>query len=350
MDYYEFRNRNRTTDESPDAPDVPVQRSSDVRFGGTDGETPTADSGPTPPPIWFRVLYSATLATAVFPLGFVAATGWVALILGTSLLLLPLLLGAGLAVWRVIAVWRYPNTLGVARVRGVLAGIRWLAVIEMLVGCLAAILLFLQKPIVAAVTGGYRSEDGIEFVMFKMMVVMIGGLGLQGLLMFEWTRLIEKQRAASRRAEHQVTESPAIVWLTGIALAVLVSGRLVASGGSLLGDGGLGLPFVMLMVSLPLILTAVVRIRSLLLAPAAVPLAAAQGFLGVLRRVATVCLVMCLLGAVAMGLAQIASAGASILGVMLGFASLLLLPLAALEAARLLGFERQERAAAEGAS
>jgi hypothetical protein len=132
----------------------------------------------------------------------------------------------------------------------------------------------------------------------------------------------------------------AIVWLTGVALILLVMSRVLGTGMALaVGDSGQALQLLSLVVSLPLIVVAIARIRSLLLAPSVVPLAAAGGDLGVLRRIAAACLVICLVGSLAMSL----RAAAGIAGVMVSVASLAL-------TIRLLGFEREDRLARDAAA
>ena len=72
-----------------------------------------------------------------------------------------------IVLWRVYGVWRYPSTLMRHRAGAVIAFLRGLAVIEMPVGCLAALALLLQRPIIQAM-GGVRSDDGIEYFVLQL--------------------------------------------------------------------------------------------------------------------------------------------------------------------------------------
>jgi len=306
-----------------------------------------------PASAWLRVLYSLTLVALVFPLGVAGMSGWVGLTLGTSLMgsfLLPLL---ALVVWRIYVVWRHPTTLVRHRAGALIALLRAVAVVEMGVGCLAALALLLQKPIIAAL-GGVRTEDGIEYYLLQLGAVMVGGLGLQGVAIFEWSRLIGMERFFREEAPTEIEERepPAVVWLTAAALGLLFLTLLVPAG-YFFGRGGSPSAAVLgLTVALPLTVTLLLRIVSVVTHRRDVPRPATGGLLGALR----------VLGVVGLSVYPIALVGSLLVPrivpglltggsgslVMLGLYGLLFLgPLAvvALEASRLFGYERHERQA-----
>jgi len=300
------------------------------------------------PRAWLKLVYSLTLIAMVFPLGVAGMSGWVGLTLGTSLLgpfLLPLLAVVG---WRFYVVWRHPTTLMRHRAGAVIAFLRGVAVIEMTLGCLAALALLLQRPIIAAM-GGVRTESGIEYYLLQLGAVMVGGLGLQGLLIFEWSRIIGMERFYREDASTEIPEreSQWVLWVTVLALVVLLA-QQVAAAVYLLGSSGAATPALAgLAVALPLTLTIVLRVVSLLAHRREIPQPVAGGVLGAVRKLAMVGLAVALLaGMLVVGQSIVGLAGRGGGGFLsyAVFPMLLGLPLlAALEATRLLGFERHER-------
>ena len=301
------------------------------------------------PQVWLKVVYSLTLVALVFPLGVASMSGWVGLTLGTSLMgsfLLPLL---AIVVWRIYMVWRHPTTLVRHRAGALIGVLRAVAVVEMVVGCLAALALLLQRPIIQAL-GGVRTDSGIEYYVLQLGAVMVGGLGLQGLVIYEWTRLIGMERFFREEAPTEIPEreSPWAVGLTVVALGALLALQALLTT-LLLGTSGLTPTAVAgFVVALPLTLTLVLRLVSLAGHRREVPQPVAGGLPGVVRKLALVGLAVSLLtGIVVAGLAGLgggllASSGISLMsfGVPL---------LAVLEAIRLLGYERHERHAVGGA-
>ena len=308
-------------------------------------------------PVWLRLLYSATLVAMVFPLGVAGMGGWVGLALGTSLigsLLLPLLV---IVVWRVYVVWRYPTTLVRHRAGALIAALRGVAVVEMAIGCLAALALLLQRPIIEAM-GGVRTESGIEYFVLQLGAVLIGGLGYQGIVIFEWTRLIGLERFYRDVAQEEIPEreSPGVVWLSVVALGLLFLTYL-GPAGHLLGRGGSPSTAVFgLTAALPLTVTLLLRIVSLVMHRRDVPRPATGGLLAALRVFGVVGLPVypiALIGSLLVPMITpglLTGGGGSLL--MLGLYGLLFLgPLAvvALEASRLLGYEWHERRMVGGA-
>jgi hypothetical protein len=303
---------------------------------------------------WLKLLYSLTLIAAVFPLGVAGMSGWVGLTLGTSLLgsfLLPLL---AIVLWRVYVVWRHPTTLMRHRSGALIAFLRGVAVVEMVVGCLAALALLLQRPIIAAM-GGVRTDDGIEYYMLQLGAVMVGGLGLQGVVIFEWSRLIGMERFYREEAPSEIParESQAVVWLNAVALGALLL-LSFAPVATLLGKRGpSSAALVGLVVAVPVALTIVLRIVSLLVHGGDVPRPVAGGWLGAMRTLAIAGLPIFLLAAVGSVVSLATGQGAfggsmgwTVMALLGGLVFLGPLALGALEASRLLAYECHERGSA----
>ena len=249
------------------------------------------------PRLWLRVLYSLTLVATVLPIGVAGVSGWTGLTLGTSMMgpfLLPLL---AVVLWRVYSVWRHPSTLVRYRA-GALGGVlHWAALAEMVAGCLAALVLLLQRPLINAL-GGVRSEDGIEYYLLQLGAVTIGGLGLQGLIIFEWVRIVGMERywRESGPAEIEEQEPPFVVGFNALALVALLALALIPAA-TLLGKGAVT-PWMLIgpLVALPMAMTILLRIGSLLTHRRDVPQPITGGVLGVLRKLALVALAVVAFG------------------------------------------------------
>ena len=297
-----------------------------------------------PAPVWLRLLYSATLVAMVFPLGVAGMSGWVGLTLGTSLigsLLLPLL---AIVVWRVYVVWRHPTTLVRHRAGALIGVLRGIAVVEMVIGCLAALALLLQRPIIEAL-GGVRTESGIEYFVLQLGAVLIGGLGYQGIAIFEWTRLIGLERFYRDAAPEELPEreSPAVVWLGAIGILLTLLPIVLLAGVLLRLSGGLVASLIGLLAAIPMLTLMVLRVGGLIRHRHAVPRPATAGLLGVLRNVAIVGLGVGLIAElIGVGL-LVAGPGWHSGAAALLLAKLTPLMVFALEASRLFAYERHER-------
>jgi len=296
------------------------------------------------PRLWLKVLYSLTLVALVFPLGVAGMSGWVGLTLGTSLMgsfLLPLL---AVVVWRVYVVWRHPTTLMRHRGGAVIAFLRGAAIVGMMVGCFAALALLLQRPIIEAM-GGVRTDSGIEYYLLQLGAVMVGGLGLQGLAIFEWSRIIGMERFYRVEAPTEIPERepPAVVWLSAIGILLTLLPIAVLAGYLLRLSGGLEASVLGLVAAIPMLVLMLLRVGSLLRHRTAVPRPTTAGLLGVLRNVAIVGLGVALLAGV-ISVGQLAAGRTWPIGSMpLLLARLTPLMMVALEASRLFGYERHER-------
>lgn len=296
------------------------------------------------PQTWLKLVYSLTLIATVFPLGVAGMSGWVGLTLGTSLLgafLLPLL---AVVVWRVYVVWRHPTTLIRHRSGALIAFLWGAAVVGMLVGCLAALALLLQRPIVAAM-GGVRTDSGIEYYVLQLGAVMLGGLGLQGLLIFEWTRIIGMERFYREAAPTEIEERepPAVAWLSAIGILLTFLPIAVLAGYLLRLSSGVAASVLGLAAAIPMLVLMMVRAGGLIRHRHAIPQPTTTGLPGVLRNAAIVGLGVALLaGLISVG--YLATGRTWPIGSMpLLLARLTPLMIVALEASRLLGYELHER-------
>jgi len=306
------------------------------------------------PRAWLKLVYSLALLGTVYPLGVAGTSGWVGLTLGASPLGFVMLPVLAVVLWRVYVVWRHPTTLVRHRSGVLIAILRGVAIVEMLVGCLAALALLMQRPIINAL-GGVRSDDGIEYYVLQLGAVLVGGLAIQGVLIFEWLRIIGMERfyRTSASTEIAARESQAVVWLNVVALGALFL-QTAAPAAYVLGKGGELSPTLFgLVVALPMMVTVGLRLVSLMAHRGDVPQPVAGGILGVVRKLAIAGLPVFLLAAigsvVGLSLGRIDVAGGWIMSALVyGLVFLGPLALGGLEATRLLAYERHEREVARG--
>ncbi len=153
-----------------------------------------------------RIAYCLVVLGAILPFG-IAASGWVSLAKGPNLLgavpfLGPLLLLA-LGFFRVYLVARYPTTLSSPPVSGLAALVRVLGQLAIYIGVVATVLSWVARPLMRALMTS-RTESGAEYFVVGLYLSLVAGIGLLGLLMFEFSRLLAFERLAyERHASHR---------------------------------------------------------------------------------------------------------------------------------------------------
>ncbi len=303
------------------------------------------------PSVWLRFLYAATLLTTFFTVALIASSGWIELILGTSLLRPFVITGVPVVLWRLYVVWQYPTTLMRARSAGVLTLLRGTAIAMMAVGCFAPLALALQDPAIAAL-GGVRSDSGIENIALQLAALRFGSIGLQGLLIFEWTRLIGLEDVYRRAATTEMPrrEPEPVVWLNVVALSMLLVLQVLGTVAAMTREAAASSYRLLgVVIALPTALLIVVRTASLFRHRQEIPLPESTGVLNTVRVLSLTGLVVYVLAAVASLIGGTLQSDSALIGeavsvlvsshaMLFGLASLV-----ALEGSRLLTYERCEQ-------
>jgi hypothetical protein len=147
-------------------------------------------------PSYLKVAYILVVLSAVLPIG-LASSSWVSLatggsggvpILGPIVLLL-------LGLYRIFLVARVPGTLDAPDVAGLGIALRKIGIFLLIVGSLFAALNLVSRPLLMAVPSSYRSGAPIFFVA-GMYLAVLSGLGMLGLTLFEFSRLLGFEQSA----------------------------------------------------------------------------------------------------------------------------------------------------------
>ena len=153
-----------------------------------------------------KIFYCLTVLSIIVPFG-LASSGWVRVSTGGSLLgLIPFvgpLLFLALGLYRVFLVARLPGTLDSPPVAGVAAVLRAIGVFCVYAGALAGILNWLSRPLMRMLVTK-PSETGVEFYVVGAYLALAGGVGVLGVLLFEFSRLLAYERHARDTRSSQV--------------------------------------------------------------------------------------------------------------------------------------------------
>jgi hypothetical protein len=152
-----------------------------------------------------RIAYCLVVLGAILPFG-IAASGWVTPAKGPNLLgavpfIGPMLL-LTLGFFRVYLVACYPTTLSSPPVSGLAALVRVLGQLAIYIGVVATVLSWVARPLMRALMTS-RTESGAEFFAVGLHLSLVAGIGLLGLLMFEFSRLLAFERLAYERHASQ---------------------------------------------------------------------------------------------------------------------------------------------------
>ena len=149
----------------------------------------------------FKLFYCVAVLGTIVPIG-LASSGWVRASTGASLVgLVPFagpMLFLALGLYRVFLVARVPGTLDSPSVVGVAAVLRAIGVFCIYAGAVVAILNWISRPLMRLLIAR-PSETGVEFYVVGIYLALAGGVGVLGLLLFEFSRLLGFERA--RHAE-----------------------------------------------------------------------------------------------------------------------------------------------------
>ncbi len=146
--------------------------------------------------------YAIVVLSAVVPIG-LGSSGWVSMAMGGSVITAVPLLGPVLflllGLYRtVLVVWK-PETLDSYRVSGLASMFRKVGIGGIYFGAVVGALNLLSRPLTQALFS-QRTESGVEFVVVGLYLALAGGVGVLGLLLFEFSRLLGFE-AALREGE-----------------------------------------------------------------------------------------------------------------------------------------------------
>ena len=141
-------------------------------------------------PSYLKVAYSLVILSAVLPIG-LASSGWVSLATGASggVPILGQIVRLLLGLYRVFLVAKVPGTLDAPEIAGLAVALRGIGIFLLVVGSIFAALNLVSRPLLMAVPSSYRSAAPIFFVA-GMYLAVLSGLGLLGLTLFEFSRLL----------------------------------------------------------------------------------------------------------------------------------------------------------------
>jgi len=143
-----------------------------------------------------KIAYSLVLLGAIVPFG-LARSGWVALATGgfaSAPFIGPLALLA-LGLYRVFLVARVPGLLDSQATVGIETLLRMLGQFLLYVGAVVAVLGWISGPLMHAFIQR-RTDSGAEFLVVGVYLGMAGGLGILGLIFFEFSRLRAFERSS----------------------------------------------------------------------------------------------------------------------------------------------------------
>lgn len=148
-----------------------------------------------------KLLYCLIVLGAALMVG-VSSSGWVLVSARASPAVLILALGPllflAIGLHRVYRVARVRGTLDAPPMAGLAAALRSIGVAFIYLGAVAGLLSFASKPLMQMMAKG-QAHAGIAFALISIWLTVAAGLGLLGVLVFEYSRLLgfEAQRGAA---------------------------------------------------------------------------------------------------------------------------------------------------------
>ena len=136
--------------------------------------------------------YALVILSSVVPIG-LASSGWVSLAVGGGASLGIPFLGPiamlGLGIYRVFLVAKVPNTLDSPEIVGFGKTIHKVGIFLLFVGAVIGILNLISRPLLHALPSQYTSGAPVFFIV-GIYLSLATGLGLLGLILFEFSRLL----------------------------------------------------------------------------------------------------------------------------------------------------------------
>lgn len=149
----------------------------------------------------FRISYCLVVLGIIAPFG-LARSGWVALSTGPGLSgIVPfvtpvMLLLVGL--YRIVLVARVRRTLDAPEMSGAPTLARWTGMFFVHAGAAATVASWLARPLMRSYVH-VHTDDGIEYFVVGQYLALASGLGLWGLLLFEFSRLLGFEKTLAVR-------------------------------------------------------------------------------------------------------------------------------------------------------
>lgn len=146
-----------------------------------------------------KLVYCLTLLGSIFPVGLAASSGWIGLAFGGGLLRAGFLLPIALLLllgYRIFTVIRNPGALDVYVAGFFSRAIRFFSILLIWGGFASMASLFFVKPIALAIF--HKAGDGgVAYFVVGMYLVMLAGMGIIGIAMFEGVRFIGTRSRSS---------------------------------------------------------------------------------------------------------------------------------------------------------
>jgi len=145
-----------------------------------------------------KIAYCLVLLAAILPFG-LAKSGWVGLAMGGAgmgfIPFLGPLVFLVLGLYRVYLVARVPGVLDAPEATGFGAFLRAAGKICLYLGMVASVLGWVAGPLMRVFMTS-RSDSGAEFFVVGFYLAMAAGIGMLGLLSFEFSRLLAFEQSA----------------------------------------------------------------------------------------------------------------------------------------------------------
>ena len=144
-----------------------------------------------------KISYCLVLLGAILPFG-LAKSGWVGMATGGGLGVVPFvgpLVFLALGLYRVYLVARVPGVLDSPPVAGLVTALRAIGTFCIYVGVVVSILSWISGPLMRLLFQR-RTESGAEYFVVGLYLALAAGIGILGLLLFEFSRLLAFERSA----------------------------------------------------------------------------------------------------------------------------------------------------------
>jgi hypothetical protein len=147
-----------------------------------------------------KISYGLVLLSMVLPFG-LAKSGWVGLATGGGALgIVPFvgpLVFLVLGIYRIYLVARIPGVLDSPSAKGFVSAMRAISAFLLYVGAVISVLSWAARPLMRAFMTT-RTESGAEYFAVGLYLAMAGGIGVLGLFLFEFSRLLAFERSAEQ--------------------------------------------------------------------------------------------------------------------------------------------------------
>jgi hypothetical protein len=149
----------------------------------------------------FRISYCFVLFGSIFPFGLVSS-GWVSLARGSSLVAAIPLFGIFIFLilggYRIYLVLKHPATLSSPPISGFSGIIKNISTGAIYIGVVATVLSWIGRPLMRTLMTSH-TESGAEYFMAGLILSFFTSIGLFGLFIFEFSRLLAFERLARLR-------------------------------------------------------------------------------------------------------------------------------------------------------